>query len=149
MIRCSLFFQNEISVACSSSCDLWRRTHHALHADVVLQGRKITLGVSDGCHRCAKTDEIESEVSTETPVIAKCHVYIIIENQRCSWGETCSLVSKQTLGLLNLCWRTDWNADTFNGGRSDFNNSFFGVSKVYLNEGGPISPQHAVQKHSY
>lgn len=43
------------------ACDLlWsprRRKDHALHADAVLQGRKMTLGVADGSihHRCAKT----------------------------------------------------------------------------------------------
>lgn len=155
MIRCGLFFQNERTLACSSSCDSWRwgglwlimeEKHHALHADAVLQGRKITLGVSDGSihHHCAKTDEIESEVSTETPVTAKCHVCMIIQNQRCSRGETCSLVSKQTQGLLNLCWRMDWNFDhfdTFNSGRSDFSDKFVSVSKVYLNEGGLKSLQ--------
>lgn len=43
--------------ACDLLCRPQRRKEHALHADAVLQGRKIVLGVADEFinHHCAKT----------------------------------------------------------------------------------------------
>lgn len=73
--------------ACDILCRPRRRKEHALHADAVLQGQKIVLGVADESinHHCAKNaDEIESEVSTKHLLLQKSHVCIIIQNQ-CSF----------------------------------------------------------------
>lgn len=138
MISCSWFLQNEIKVAWSSSCDLrrcgglWLILQATEEKRACFTCRWCFAGEENGAGRsrrvyrsplCQNADEIESKVSTETPVIAKCHVCIIIQNQCSFWGETYTLVSQQT-------HKQKWinNCDTLTGGRSDFS-GFFGISK--------------------
>lgn len=100
MIRCGLFLQNEIKEAWSCSCELrrWGGLWFIMESTVEKRScftcRCCFAGEENDaghCRRvypsplCQNTDEIESEVSTETAVIAKCHVCIIIQNQLLRW----------------------------------------------------------------
>lgn len=120
MIRCGLFLQNEIKGAWSCSCELRRwgglwfimesteEKRSCFTCRCCFAGEENDAGRSRRVYPsplCQNTDEIESEVSTETPVIAKCHVCIIIQNQL-----HYTLVSQQTQAIKNgkiyATWRT-------------------------------------------